>query len=165
MPKMLPAKAYLRERFAYDPQTGILTWKNHPDIKTGRRNWLIGRPVGCKSTGRWNGLQTILNNTHYLVHRIIWKWMTGAEPPEIDHIDRDPTNNRWDNLRAATRKTNANNRMGHGVHPSSIKGKPAYRARIAIAGKNVHLGTFPTIKQARAAYISAKKTLHGVHLP
>ena len=35
----------------------------------------------------------------YLSHRIIWMWMTGEDPGEmeVDHIDRDRFNNRWSN--------------------------------------------------------------------
>ena len=46
------------------------------------------------------------------VHRVIYLARFRSIPPglEIDHIDRNPGNNRIENLRAVTRKENCNNR-------------------------------------------------------
>ncbi|WP_424031702.1 HNH endonuclease [Methylocella sp.] len=43
----------------------------------------------------------------YTVHRVVWLWKTGEWPfPEVDHEDRNGTNNRWTNLHEATSTQN-----------------------------------------------------------
>ena len=46
----------------------------------------------------------------YQAHRIIWKMAHGDEPREIDHINRDKSDNRIDNLRAVSRSLNMRNK-------------------------------------------------------
>lgn len=48
-----------------------------------------------------------------MVHRLIWKLVTGQDIPEgymLDHIDRNRKNNRIDNLRLSDNQLNQNNR-------------------------------------------------------
>lgn len=74
--------------------------------------------------------------------------MTGKWPKEeIDHKDRDPSNDRWCNLREATSSQNKYNRGDddnlRGVYRS---GKRWY----ALVSRN-YLGTFDTFEEAVAA--------------
>jgi hypothetical protein len=106
----------------------------------------------------------------YKLHRLIWLWMTGKIPPdEIDHRNRDVLDNRFTNLRCATRSENnhnrsknKNNRSGFkGVSYSAmIKNRP-WRATISANGKFVHLGRFATKAEASRAYNSAAHRMHG----
>jgi hypothetical protein len=45
----------------------------------------------------------------YLQHRIATLYMTGDWPEEVDHINGDKADNRWENLRAVDVKTNRQN--------------------------------------------------------
>ena len=69
-----------------------------------------------------------------------WKLMTCEEPPEvIDHIDRDKSNNRWDNLRNSDWTRNQGNRICKGVY----KKRWGFEAR----GAGKYLGVFRTEKR------------------
>ena len=100
MIKPLPQQAELKEVFEYDPETGILT-----------RN---GKKVGCKGNGC--GYTVKYNYVLYRVARIIWRLQTGKDPGEmyVDHINRDPYDNRWENLRLVTQLQNQRNRSTNG---------------------------------------------------
>lgn len=51
------------------------------------------------------------NGKSYLLHRMIWFWHYGEMPNgEIDHVDRNFSNNRIENLRIATRAENMSNK-------------------------------------------------------
>lgn len=67
----------------------------------------------------------------------------------VDHIDRDPTNNRRSNLRYATPKQQLQNRGFKGVS-QIYNGK--WQARIVIDGKRKQLGCFSTREEAEEAY-------------
>jgi hypothetical protein len=75
-------------------------------------------------------------------------------------------NNRFWNLRAATRGMNAENMRRARVDNSTgvlgvraMKGR--YQANIKVRGRQQCLGTFDTKEEAHAAYVSAKRLLHA----
>jgi hypothetical protein len=84
---------------------------------------------------------------------------TGAQPPHfLDHEDGDATNNRFSNLRPATRQENNRNRKVHRNNSTGFRGVTLckdtgkYRARAGIGGKKVMLGRFATPEDASRAY-------------
>jgi hypothetical protein len=113
---------FLRECFEYNPETGILTWKERPPehfiFGRGQNEWqrfnkrYAGKPVGTLNRGY---LQTRLHisgerYTTVNVHRICWALATGAWPQdEIDHINAIHDDNRLCNLRDFTKLENASN--------------------------------------------------------
>ena len=163
MPKdrKLPSVDRLREAMLYDPQTGSIV--RGSDSKRGR--WKAGSPMGTLSKGY---LYINLDRVIYGAHRMIWKYMTGEDPSgDIDHINGNPSDNRWCNLRVATRGQNTlnrtalkNNKLGaKGVHQIKTSGR--FRARVGIGYKSIDLGVFGTLEEAKAAYDAAAKVLHG----
>jgi hypothetical protein len=123
----------------YDPGSGLFTWRARPKVKAGKI-------AGCKTTQ--HGRTTILirtggkaKNKLYLAHRLAFLWMTGEMPEQVDHINRNPCDNRWVNLRAATPEQNSRNlplksgnKTGiHGVRWANDRGK--WRASISNNGK------------------------------
>ena len=110
----------------------------------------------------------IIDGEHFTAHRVIWKWMTGEEPPEIDHIDGNRANNRWSNLRASTRAANnrnaklrRDNQSGRvGIHFD--KRRKYWIAQISIRGHVTHLGVFPT-KEAASAARKAAEAIYDYH--
>jgi HNH endonuclease/AP2 domain len=160
----------LRERYDYDPETGSFTYR----IKVAQRV-SVGDEVGCcsKSATRPGGRtakQCGINGRLYYVHQLIWMWMTGEPFPDghqIDHINMDPWDNRWSNLRLATHSQNMINRKGWGrtgfkgvrIEP---RGKvPKYVATIKVNGIKHYLGSYRTPEEAHAAYVKAARQLHG----
>jgi hypothetical protein len=151
----------LRELLHYDPETGLFT----------REKSSQGAKAGVAGVVRKDGycLVCVLGR-QYLLHRLAWFYVTGKWPTDlIDHIDGNPSNNRFSNLREATKITNAQNIKGPPQHNTSgligatqIKATGRWRAEIRVDGgeKSWHLGIFPNAEQAHAAYIEAKRKLH-----
>jgi hypothetical protein len=141
----------------YNPATGLFRWKKpNPWQPSG---WFRGSK-GCRNYRRlwWRG-------RHYMAHRVAWHLMTGEWPrKEIDHIDRDQSNNRWRNLREATRWQNAKNLPMRKNNKTGLRGaslcEGKYRATINYRGKKIHLGLFDTVAAASAAYETAKRRYH-----
>lgn len=147
----------------YDPETGIFT---HNRQGQGRR---LGR-----ASGRVNefGYQMLwLNHRRYRAHRVAWLLMTGAWPPagkDVDHINRVRSDNRWVNLRLATRKQSCGNRTMTKRNTSGFRGvsrtknSSTWTARLCPRnGKMIRLGSFKTKEEASAAYEAAAKKYFG----
>lgn len=157
----LPTQQRLQELFHYNPETGIFT------RRIDRGKWKAGEIVGTLTKGYYGGYISI--NVDYLIyraHRLAWVYMTGALPANgIDHINGERADNRWCNLREATQSQNLANK--HCKKTSYTKTKGVYRAKSKYAAKtrkgklSIHLGTFDTIAEAKAAYDAAAKILHG----
>jgi len=85
----------------------------------------------------------------------------------VDHINRNPLDNRRENLRVATFSQNATNAtrapgksLFRGVTAYRCKGFP-FRAQIRVNGKFHHLGGFASAEDAAHAYDRAAIKLHG----
>lgn len=150
----------LRDVIYYDPNTGIFRW-----TKTrGRAH--KGKTAGCKDTRGYLMLRVF--GSAYLVHRLAWFYMTGRWPvDQIDHIDRDRTNNRFENLREATNSQNKINCGLQSNNASGFKGVSWRRqcnrwgAQIGAHGKLHYLGLFDSAEEAAEAYVRAAKRFHG----
>ena len=156
--KPLPSQARLKELLDYDPQTGGLVWKHHQ-----RRTDFIGKPAGTHKS-RYSYVS--IDNTTYAIHRIVWCWMTGEDPGnlEIDHIDRDRHNNCWTNLRLATvsqNRSNCGTKSRSGLPKGVKKNRDGFGARITVNHVVHWLGTYNTPEEAHEAYKEAALTLHG----
>lgn len=171
--KILPDADYLRECFYYTPATGELRWKSRPrshfpDQKTF--NWWNNRFAGhlaATQPSPTNHGVVGLNGISYYAHRIIWKLVTAEEPPEIDHKDLNGMNNRWDNLRPATRRQNMWNKKVRSDSDIGLKGvrldkrSGRFGATICVDGKQKWLGTFATKEDAHAAYCAQSSVNFG----
>ncbi len=151
----------LRELLFYDPDTGTFTCLKPLRTGRGSRTDLIGKTVG---TRRPDGYRVIcIRPKHYYAHRLAFFYMTGRWPVEIDHINRDPSDNRWLNLREVSSAGNKHNqglmrrnKSGfRGVH-QSCRGR--WVAQIRLNGKHIHLGTFNSAKAAAEIYERAART-------
>lgn len=152
----------IRDLFHYFPDTGELIRKEGPRKGKSALSPTHGRGYSTVSIERIN----------FLAHRVIFAWMTGVWPEhDVDHINGDRRDNRWCNLREATRSENlGNGRSGRGKY-SAYKGVckivrdyPLSRpwvAYITKAGKRINLGSFSCEKEAARAYDNAAKALFG----
>jgi hypothetical protein len=146
----------------YDPETGEFRW-----LKRFCKNVRVGDVAGCLiRRDRYWGI-TIHGRT-YPAHQLAWYYMTGAwGRPIIDHRDRNPSNNRWTNLRRATLSQNNANRCRPRHNTSGFKGvslcrrSGKWRAGISKNGQNISLGTFPTPQAAHQAYRAAARKMYG----
>jgi hypothetical protein len=143
----------LKEVLKYVPFTGsfIRALKTAPSV-------VVGTVAGCI---RKDGYVWIsVDGVQYLGHRLAFLYMTGGMPLEIDHDDRDRSNNRWLNLEAVTHAQNIANCALRKDNKVGVKGVwklpgGSFRARIKIAGKAKHLGCFHTAEEAHQAFINA----------
>lgn len=149
----------VRELFDYAPDTGILTRR----ITTSSRA-MKGMKVGCKNRDGYllvNIKSPDGSRLHY-VHRIIWLWMTGEWPlGVIDHIDRNPSNNKLENLRDVSYSTNLHNRhVESGVYWAARD--KVWVATMQVNGVRVHIGQSKDRGKAEAMYTAEKiKLLPG----
>ncbi|CAM2167894.1 hypothetical protein BLAT2472_10736 [Burkholderia latens] len=104
----------------------------------------------------------------FKAHILAWAIHYGTWPNrEIDHRDRNPSNNAICNLRLSTRSQNTCNQGVSSRSATGLKGvsyhqrRQRFVARISIEGKHKHLGYFTTAQAAHAAYSAAAKELHG----
>ena len=157
--KVLDANA-LRELLDYNAETGMFTWKVKPAPR-----YKIG-----KIAGHVNPRDRIvigINGRLYLASRLAWLYMTGQWPEkDIDHKDGNTLNNRWSNLREATRSQNLANakiRCGGASRFKGVswhKGGQKWQAKIKCQ-KFYYLGLFKTEEEAHSAYQEAAKRLFG----
>lgn len=144
----------------YDPETGIfyrLTKRGSKKVGD-----IAGRPHNM-------GYVTIcFDGQNCLAHRLAWLYMTGEWPTgEIDHWDLCRNNNRWANLRDATRTQNARNRVKYKNNTTGFKGvsynkhAKKFNAFITVDLKRHYLGCFDSAEQAYAAYCEAAIIHHG----
>jgi len=153
----------MRHYFSYDPETGVLRWKN-PSRINGTQPGAI---AGCLDSTNHRRLVTI-NYKRLKAHHIIWAYQTGEWPTRhIDHVNRDPSDNRWCNLREATASDNQCNQGKNRRNTSGYKGVTWHKqsgkwiATIMRNNKSYWLGCFSTKEEARDAYIEASLKLHG----
>lgn len=144
--------SYLESLLWYDPDEGTWTW-----INPGKHNMrYAGKLAGNRDKDGY--LRIRIDGQLYRASHLACLWMTGKWPDvEMDHEDRDPTNDRWTNLREATSSQNKYNRdNGHliGVHRSG----PRWWAMV---GRNGYLGTFDTLEEAVAARDATAHKLSG----
>ena len=154
--KSLPPLEVLQEHFSYDPETGIVCRL----IANKQRPNNIGP---CGSPLRDGSLYVKFNGRSLKVHRIAWKLQTGEEPPiRIDHINGNPADNRWDNLREATHQGNMANCRRPGKYLPGVK--PIGRRWYAQASSRTDkqsLGGFDTEAEAHAAYVAWHLSYYG----
>ena len=157
---------FVRSILDYDTETGDLRWKTRTDVGA----WWNGRYAG-KRAGRpdkHGHLRLVVNNAAVTAHRLIWFMVTGEWPPDdIDHVNGLRADNRWVNLRQATRAQNLWNMRLKDSNMSGFKGVSKHTqcdrwvAQIRIPGGNRYLGLFHTPEEAHSAYVEAAIKLRG----
>lgn len=151
----------LRDLMIYDPTTGIFRWR------VDRRNAIRAGTIAGGDDGRGYVVVRI-DGGKYLAHRLAFLYMTGKWPgPLVDHKDANPSNNRWNNLREATRQGNSANSKTSARNKCGLKGArwhsrdQRWYAGISVRGQQIHLGTFKNAEDAHAAYLAAARQHFG----
>ena len=145
-----------REYFDY--ADGRLIW-----IKSSGTRGLKGHFAGKL---RKDGYYDVgLKGKYYLVHRVIYALHNNELPDVVDHINRQPFDNRIENLRAADFIKNAHNSKRNVKNSLGVKGvrktkNNKYEARIATNGVTIQVGTFDTLKGAAEALKKVRQKEH-----
>ena len=131
----------LRSLLIYDPATGIFTRRvSRQGFHAGTQAGVIHKASGYVYIG--------VDRKRYRAHRLAWLYMTGEWPVEIDHDNTIRSDNRWSNLREATRSQNNANAQRRADNTSGHKGVSwvarvnRWRAYITSHGRQCHLGYF-----------------------
>jgi hypothetical protein len=154
MNKKVLLKADFEKLFDY--RDGVLFWKEQGLSSAVTKSRLAGKKVGTlgkdgylKTNFRVGGVKYIC-----LVHRIIFVLFYDRWPNMIDHIDRNRSHNRIENLRevgfqgnALNKSTYKNNKFGQ-IGVGFRQDTKTWRARIMWQGKNINLGNFSTKEEA-----------------
>lgn len=151
----------LLELVNYDPDTGLFT------NRVRRSNVSpIGKILGTKNSS--GHLVAQIDKKIYLLHRLAWFYYYKEWPKNIlDHIDRNPENNRIHNLREATKITNSYNSKLRKDNTSGIKGvyfdkrRNLFYSQIVANKQKTFLGYFKTKEEAAKAYTDAARLAHG----
>lgn len=147
------------ELLAYDPVSGLLTWK------VDRSHVKAGDVAGNTSAKGY--IRICIDGRQYMAHRLAWLLHYGLWPEkQIDHKNRIRHDNAINNLRLATNGQNSHYAQRklppsgyRGVHFS--KGAKKWCAHIMSDGKTIHLGYFAEIEKAAEAYRLAALKYHG----
>jgi len=156
--KLLPIEE-LRKLLAYDPETGVLTWKvSRGKARVGAAAGSISGSCGYREVG-------IICGRLYKAHRIAWALHYGEWPAgQIDHENHIRDDNRITNLRDVTSAENLRNRSMPSSNTSGRIGvhwhKQSQKWRAKIAGADV--GYFVSFSDACAAREAAERA-HGFH--
>lgn len=160
----LPSVDRLRTVLRYEPSTGSFHWLRSTTNKT-----VVGSPAGSVNSKGYVLIQ--LDGKKFKAHRLAWLFVTGEDPMhmEIDHIDRDKTNNAWANLRLADRKLNNENIDTPRHNTSGSRGisfnkkRGLWEAYIYSDKKRRHLGYFGEFSEARAVRtLAERRFFHGI---
>lgn len=147
--------------FIYDKKTGFI----HSAVPRANNKVKAGQIVGHPCSKGY--LQVSMNGKLFSAHRVAWVLHYGYWPDcQIDHIDRNPSNNRIENLRLC-RNGNFDNSQNQSRQKNNTSGHIGinlmggyWRVRLAVNGKRMSFGLFKTIADAIDARNKAVKQFH-----
>lgn len=155
----------LSELVYYDETSpSCLRW-----LQSGGSRRVAGEVAGTfsKALGYW---QVKIEGTRYYVHRVIallqgWS----IDGFQIDHIDRDRSNNKLSNLRVVTQVTNLLNKGVRRDSSSGVTGvtwnkrKALWHSRITVDKRTISLGYFEDLcKAIDARKLAEERYRHAV---
>lgn len=151
-------KESLEKIFRYDPHTGNLYYLNKS--YSGDKDKI----AGYKHDGY---LAVSIGRKEYLVHRIIWLMQTGKWPIEVDHIDHNRSNNKWENLREVRPQEQQRNMKKRRNNTSGVQGirilpSGKFCAYIMVNRVQISLGSYISLDDAIKARKDAE-VFYGFH--
>lgn len=140
----------IQRLLCYNPVTGLFVWRSN---ETNPTRIKVGQRAGDVAEGQYADIQIM--GRKFRAHRIAFLYMKGRWPTgDIDHINGVKSDNRWENLREATRSQNQHNRTAGRNSTTGAKGvffrkdSGKWRAGVGVDGKMRWLGTFDTKEEA-----------------
>jgi hypothetical protein len=153
----------MRELLDYDKNTGVFIWKARGrrwfKSEQGFKGWnnrFAGTVAGTirKNATDYPTIRISVFGKLWLAHRLAFIYMGEALPEQVDHLNRDSTDNRWNNLSASSAKENMKNMSMPITNTSGVTGVSWNKARgkwvayVGLGGKNKHLGLFTDLEEA-----------------
>lgn len=171
-----------RELLHYDPETGEFLWKDRAvcwfrdtearsaEIHCAAWNTrYAGTKAFISKQGPKDGYQCLqgrILNKHYKAHRIAWLISFGEWPElEVDHINRNPLDNRLKNLRQVSHIANMANKRISKNNKSGFQGvsfRPIHRkwcAKYTDHGRRINVGYFDSPQEAAQALAASRRQL------
>jgi hypothetical protein len=144
---------------AFDYQDGNL-------IRKIGRAGEVGQVAGCihKGTGY---IHVKIKGKAYKAHRLVFLYHHGYMPECVDHIDGDKTNNKIENLRAATKEENCRNQKVRSTNKSGYKGVKwvehckKWQVEVCKNYKQLRFGMYEDLELAGLVAIEATELIHG----
>lgn len=158
----------IKRLVSYDAATGVMTWNARPDRDRMWNTRFAGKEIGAVHSSGYRYANFC--GKVRTAHRLAWFWMTGEWPVgQVDHINRDRSDNRWENLRLATQHQNSANQGLRGNNTSGVTGvswqkkTSKWYAYIKVGYQAINLGTFDTKAEAIAARRKAELKHFGAY--
>lgn len=104
----------------------------------------------------------------YRAHRLVWVWHGNELPKRLDHVNRNPKDNRIENLRACNNDENGWNAKLSKANKSGVKGvqwnqsNKNWRVIIMTKGVRRDFGSYKDFELAELVSVEARDKYHGV---
>lgn len=152
----------LKELLHYDPVTGLFTWK----VRSSNRIH-VGDVCNYRIDAGYVMIR--IDGKLMYAHRLAWLYMTGvlSDDDLIDHEDTIKDNNKYTNLRIATKGQNAHNSNKRKDNTSGVKGVAFHKksgkwmGQFSFDRKFIYVGLFTTIAEATSAVAKRREQMHG----
>lgn len=122
-----------------------------------------GEQYTCSRSNKY--LTVYYEGRNVYAHRLAFFLEEGVWPSDdVDHINGDKKDNRWSNLRKATRSQNLMNKSGKRVLPKNvywIERVSKYRVKFKIKGKMIDGGYWDNVVDATVMALLLREHYHG----
>ena len=150
----------LKDNLEYSRDTGLFR-RVYISSNRVHKGWFSGADNG---TGH---RRIRVGGKSYLAHRLAFLYETGGIPKLIDHIDNNPSNNKWGNLRECNKSENARNSKLSSASTSGFKGVSWHKrdkkwaVNVNTGFKYKSFGVFDDFELACLVAGEAREKYHG----
>lgn len=163
MTKSIITQEELKELLHYNPDTGVFIW-----IKVPKKSLKISVGLVAGYKNYYGYCSIYIKGALFPAHRLAFLYMNGLMPVNfIDHVNGNPFDNKFDNLREASHLENMRNKKMRKDNTSGYVGieyvnkSNRWRAVCNTGGKKNFLGSFASKEEASEAYNDFAKLKYG----